>query len=82
MAGAWNRVPVTPVGVSAGTAYWLALLGPAGGGIVRFRSHCCYTNAGTPLAVSAQTSLVTLPSSWTTGAVYRDGPMSIYGSNG
>src|SRR5947208_459331 len=35
---------------------------------------------GTAAETSAQTSLTTLPGTWTTGKAYKDGPLSAYGS--
>jgi hypothetical protein len=74
-AGAWNDVAVTPVSITSGTTYWIALLG--NGGVVKFRDRCC--GNGSPVEASAQTTLTSLPASWSTGASYRDGPASIWG---
>ena len=77
-AGAWNDVALPAAAVSAGTAYWIALLSPAGSGAVRFRDSCC--GSGTPAETSVQTSLTSLPATWSTGRVWRDGPASAYAS--
>jgi hypothetical protein len=76
-AGAWNDVPVPAVPVSAGTRYWIALLGPNGGGVLRFRDRCC-TASGAETA--QQTGLAALPATWVTGRRYNDAPMSGYAS--
>jgi hypothetical protein len=79
-AGAWNSVPLASgVPVTSGTAYWIAVLSPSGGGTIRFRDKCC-NGKGTAAEVSSQTTLSTLPATWTTGGTSKDGPMSAYGS--
>lgn len=75
-AGAWDTVAVSPVSVTAGTAYWIAILGT--GGTVKFRDRCC--GSGSAVETSSQTTLSTLPATWTTGASYKDGPASIWGA--
>jgi outer membrane protein assembly factor BamB len=77
VAGAWNTIAVTPVAVSGGSSYWLALLGPSG--TIKFRDRCC--GGGTTSEASAQTTLTSLPSTWSGGGVYHDGPVSAYGSS-
>ena len=61
--------------VTAGTAYWIALLGPAGSGTIRFRDHSA---GGTTAEVSAQSNLLTLPGTWSSGSVSNDGPVSAW----
>jgi hypothetical protein len=73
--GAWNDISVTPVAISSGVAYWTALLG--NGGSVKFRDRCC--SGGAPVEASSQTTLASLPATWSTGASYKDGPVSIWG---
>jgi hypothetical protein len=72
--GAWNGLAVPPASVAAGGKYWLAALGPSGGGLLRFRDVASGGRAQT----SAQTTLGTLPATWTTGASYTNSPMSAY----
>jgi len=74
-AGAWNDVTVSSAAVAAGTAYWIALLGPAGSGTIRFRDHSV---GGTTAEVSAQSNLLTLPGTWSSGSVSNDGPVSAW----
>jgi len=75
VAGAWNTVDVAPVDVVNGTVYWIALLGPSGSGTLQFRDR----GPGGALAeTSADTALDSLPSTWATGTVYHDGPVSAY----
>ena len=74
-AGAWNDIPVTSATVSLGTSYWVALLGPAGSPALRFRTHGA---GGSAAEVSAQTNLLTLPSTWSSGATAASGPVSAW----
>ena len=74
--GTWNTVSVPSASIASGATYWIALLGP--GGTLRFRDKYC--SCGSPAETSTQTTLTTLPSTWTTGSVYADGPVSAYGS--
>jgi chitodextrinase len=77
--GAWNTIPLnTAVAVTAGTTYWIALLSPNGGGTIAFRD---IANGGAS-ETSLQTTLGALPSTWSTGAIYKDGPLSAYGVAG
>jgi Big-like domain-containing protein/galactose oxidase-like protein/purple acid phosphatase-like protein len=73
-SNAWNSIAIAPVSVTAGVKYWIALLGPSGGGIVQFRD----VSGGGPSVMSSQTSLATLPPSWSSGASYTDSPLSAY----
>jgi hypothetical protein len=75
VAGTWNDVAVTSVSLASGTTYWIAILGT--GGVAKFRDRCC--GNGSPVEASAQTSLTALPATWSTGASYKDGPVSIWG---
>ncbi|MDX6476157.1 MAG: hypothetical protein QOH95_1668, partial [Gaiellaceae bacterium] len=78
VAASWNAVtlPAT-VPVTAGQAYWIALLGT--GGTVRFRDcgHCGPASEG-----SLQTTLSSLPATWTTGGSWLDAPLAAYGLSG
>ncbi|MGZ4411105.1 MAG: galactose oxidase-like domain-containing protein [Gaiellaceae bacterium] len=77
VAGAWNVVSVGSAQITSGATYWIGVLGPAGStGTLRFRDR-----AGTGSAESSsQTSLASLPATWTTGASFHDGPLSAWGS--
>jgi phosphatidate phosphatase APP1 len=72
----WNTVTVPSTGVTNGTVYWIAVLGPSGGGTAQFRD----TAVGGKSETSAQSNLTTLPATWTTGSAYTNAPMSAYGS--
>jgi outer membrane protein assembly factor BamB len=75
--GAWNDVPLSGGAIASGSTYWIAVLGSAG--TLRFRDR----TSGTGRAeTSAQTTLTALPSTWTTGKGYNDGPLSAYGQSG
>ncbi len=76
LAGNWNDVGIASVPISAGTAYWIAILSPTGTGALRFRER---GGAGTAEA-SAATGLTSLPTTWTTGGSYNDGPLSAWGA--
>jgi PKD domain len=71
--GAWNTVSVTSTQLSAGTTYWLAVLGE--GGTLRYRDR---KSGPCPSETSAQTTLSTMPASWKTGTLYVDCPVSGY----
>ncbi len=72
--GAWNDVPIAGTAVTSGVTYWIAVLGPAGTGTLQFRDACCAGASET----SSQTTLASLPATWTTGTRYTDGPLSAY----
>jgi hypothetical protein len=72
--GTWNDVTVPQVTATAGTIYWIAILGT--GGTLAFRDRCC--GGGQPSETSATSTLTTLPPSWATGTAYQDGPASVY----
>ncbi len=75
-ATGWNTIAVTPVSISAGVKYWLALLGT--GGTIAFRDHCC--GAGSAAENNAGSALTSLPSTWSSGARWSDGSASLYGA--
>jgi hypothetical protein len=64
--------------VTLAGVYWIAVLSPTGTATLRFRAR---TSSGGATEVSAQSTLATLPATWTSGAVFRDGPLSAYGSS-
>ena len=72
-AGRWSAVPITPIELSSGRPYWLAILGQ--GGTLRYRDR---RRGPCPSQTSAQTSLGALPSPWMTGTTYSDCPISAY----
>ncbi|MDP9123638.1 MAG: PQQ-binding-like beta-propeller repeat protein, partial [Pseudomonadota bacterium] len=72
VAGAWNRVPVPAAALTAGSPYWLAVLGTTRG-TVAFR-----TSAGCRSEVSASSALTTLPTTWASGASYTGCPLAAY----
>ena len=76
IAGAWNDVPVPSTGVSSGAKYWIVFLSPNGAGTFRFRDRCC--GGGSAAETSSQSALAILPTVWTTGGHYSDGPASGY----
>jgi hypothetical protein len=75
-AGVWNDVTLTTgASVTAGTNYWIALLGPSG--TLRFRDRCC--GGGSPAETSSQTTLSTLQATWSSGTGFSDGGVSAVG---
>jgi hypothetical protein len=72
-AGAWNDIPISAAIVTAGTPYWLAILGTQSG-TLRFRD-----GSGCKSEMSQQTNLTSLPSTWVSGAVWPSCPLSGYG---
>ncbi len=73
VAGAWNTVTVPPVTLVSGQAYWLAILGAAGGGTVWFRDVA----GGGRSETSSASTLSTLPGAWSSGTSYPDGALSM-----
>lgn len=78
--GAWNTVVLPATDVTAGTPYWLALLGPDDTGVLRFRDLADGT--GGPTQISAQTWLDELPRFWRPGRSYANAPASLHVSLG
>ena len=74
--GAWNVVAIPATTITAGTSYWIAVLGPAAQGTIQFRDH----STGGRNITSAQTTLATLPATWSNGTVYANAPVSAYAS--
>ncbi|MFI5088938.1 MAG: Ig domain-containing protein [Terriglobales bacterium] len=76
LPGAWNMIAMPAANVVKGTRYWIAILS-SGSGTVEFRD----TNKGNCSSeTSAQTTLSSLPVSWTTGARWATCRVSAYGS--
>ena len=77
VAGSWNDVQIPTVSVSAGEHLWIAILGPAGGGTIRFRDD---DGGGGPGSItSAQGKLTTLPATWSSGTRWPTTNLSAYG---
>jgi outer membrane protein assembly factor BamB len=72
--GAWNTIPTTGATITAGTKYWIAILGTTSGTPV-FRDG----RGGCKSESNRTTGLTALPGTWTTGTVYSDCPLSAYG---
>lgn len=73
----WNTIAVSSANVNGGAVYWIAVLGPAGTGIIKFRDSGA---TGTRSEASAQTNLAVLPATWTTGGVWASSPAAAYAS--
>ena len=82
---AWNEVTLaTPVSVTVGTSYWIALLNPLSStGTLRWRDHAGGLS-GQPEQTSADRALTALPATWAAQGTFSDGPVSGYavGSTG
>ena len=75
LAGAWNDISVPSASLSAGLAYWIAVLGPSSSsGTVQFRD----APAGGNSQSSAEANLDALPSTWSQGNNYNNAPISAY----
>jgi hypothetical protein len=77
---AWNTVAVPALRISAGTTYWIAVLGGDGGQLA-YRDRCCSVAGTGPTETEADRSLAELPARWTTGIVYDDGPISAFATS-
>jgi outer membrane protein assembly factor BamB len=75
-AGAWNVVSIPGAVVSAGTPYWLAILGTQSGTLEFLDGTGCTSE------MSQQTNLTSLPATWVSGTAYPSCPLSAYGSTG
>ncbi|MEI2771042.1 MAG: PKD domain-containing protein [Candidatus Competibacter sp.] len=74
-AGNWNKIPLPATKISAGTTYWVAILSL--NGTLKFSDKV--GSVATPSETSRTTTLTTLPSTWITGTVSGNGPLSGYG---
>jgi hypothetical protein len=74
--GAWNYVDVPSINVTAGQSYWVAVLGPRGGGTASFRDRRFRGLA----IVSGPHNLSQLPAQWPGGRVTLSGRLSAFAS--
>lgn len=73
--GAWNVITVPSASITAGTTYWIAILGTTSGKVAfRDRARGSCKSEG-----SSQTNLTALPAVWTSGPGYTDCPISAFG---
>jgi len=75
-AGAWNSVSISSANINANSVYWIAVLGPTGTGLIQFRDR----STGGMNQTSAQSDLTSLPTTWMTGTMYSNAPMSAFAS--
>ena len=73
--GAWNNLAIPGAQITSGATYWIAILSPNGSGTLQFR-----IGSGGASETSSSSSLTSLPTSWSTGSRYPDGPLAAYGS--
>jgi hypothetical protein len=72
----WFTVSVPSVSVASGTSYWIAILGT--GGTLTFRDG---NQSGCNSETSSQSTMSSLPASWSTGTVWPNScPLSAYAS--
>jgi hypothetical protein len=75
--GTWTSVPLAHLSITAGTIYWLAIMGE--GGALHYRDH----PAGTCKSeTSSQAGMNAFVASWKTGGSYKDCPGSVYVTTG
>ena len=75
-AGSWNTVALPATNVTAGTKYWIAILSASGE--LKFRDKVGSASLNSETSKSA--SLTSLPTTWSTGTVSANGPLSGYGA--
>ena len=75
--GAWNNVPVTPVNITSGTKYWITILGTGNKPYFRDRSTTACQSV-----TSSQTTLTSLPSTWSTAQSWNTCYISAYAVTG
>jgi outer membrane protein assembly factor BamB len=75
-AGAWNQITVGAAAVTAGTKYWIGVLGPTGTGEIQFRD----APSGSRSENSSQSNLTSLPATWSPGHDWSNSPVSAYAS--
>jgi hypothetical protein len=78
ISGDWNSIRVPPVRVAHGEPYWIAVLSPTGSGQIAYRDRCCGGKGTDVSETSLETSLESLPTSWSSGKRWPDGPLSAY----
>jgi hypothetical protein len=72
VAGTTNTVNIADVIIDPTKNYWIAFLGSQG--TMKYRDRLGYGN--TPMETSSSTALTTLPSTWTTGQISNNGPIT------
>ena len=75
VAGSWNQVSIAPGSVTAGSRYWIAVLGTqATSPYFRDRqTSACHSET------TSQTTLTSLPATWSTGTIWNTCYISAYG---
>jgi hypothetical protein len=73
VAGTWNSTTIASTAVTAGASYWIAILGTAG--TIEFRD---IAGGGPGSESSAQTTLTSLPATWTSGPAWSTTSASAY----
>jgi outer membrane protein assembly factor BamB len=73
-SGAWNTITVPAATVTSGSGYWISVLSPAGAGSLAFRDVV----GGTLSENSGQSTLSSLPTTWSPGPRWDNSPISAY----
>jgi hypothetical protein len=74
--GAWSTVPLSDASISAGSRYWVAVLGSDG--MLAFRDR---SDGSCSSETSASSSLTSLPSVWASGDRWSTCQLSAYGTS-
>ena len=75
--GAWNTISIPTTSVTAGRAYWIAILGTTSGNMVVREG----AGASCSSETSSQSALTSLPSTWATGGAGSTCPLSAFGDS-
>lgn len=78
--GDWNAVHLPQAALTPGGTYWVAILTPVGGGVLRFRDRCCHGGGTALTQTSLLSGLTALPDHWDADRQFVDGPLSLFGS--
>ena len=67
VSGSWNAFALSPVQITAGARYWIAVLAPVGAGDVRFRD---LPSGGGKTVTTSRSNLSAMPASWEIGRAH------------
>ena len=77
VTGAWNTIALPTTSVTAGQAYWIAILGTTSGNMIVREG----AGASCSSETSSQSALTSLPSTWATGGAGSTCPLSAFGDS-
>jgi hypothetical protein len=78
VAGQWNTAEISPVAVTQGATYWIALVAPVGHGTMFSFNYGTGAPGNTTTEHSTQSNLTTMPAVWSTGATFPGTFCSFY----